>query len=99
MVEISACNKADVENMLNDDEVWADTADTPKEGVEQQWKQEYLKYAIREEKVLCGKKRQLIRRVAYWLANCARKLKVLGSSPAATYVQRSALWGNRPNNA
>ena len=27
-------------------------------------------------------------RVAWWLATCARKPKVPGSSPAATYVQR-----------
>ena len=52
---------ADVENMLNGDEVWADTADTPKEGVEQHWKREYLKDAIRDEKLIGGKKRQLIR--------------------------------------
>ena len=27
-------------------------------------------------------------RVAWWLATCARKPKVHGSSPAASYVQR-----------
>ena len=27
-------------------------------------------------------------RVAWWLATCARKPKVPGSSPAASYVQR-----------
>ena len=27
-------------------------------------------------------------RVAWWLATCARKPKALGSSPAASYVQR-----------
>ena len=27
-------------------------------------------------------------RVAWWLATCARKAKVPGSSPAASYVQR-----------
>ena len=33
-----------------------------------------------------------------WLATCARKLKVPGSSPAASYVQRWALCSNLPAN-
>ena len=36
--------------------------------------------------------------VAYWLATCARKPKVPGSSPAASYVQRWALCSNCPAN-
>ena len=34
----------------------------------------------------------------YELATCTRKLKVSGSSPAATYVQRWALCSNHPAN-
>ena len=37
-------------------------------------------------------------RVAQWLATCARKPKVPGSSPAASYVQRSAVCSNCPAN-
>ena len=37
-------------------------------------------------------------RVAYWLATYARKPKVPGSSPAASYVQRWTLCSNRPAN-
>ena len=37
-------------------------------------------------------------RVAWWLATCAWKPKVPGSSPAASYVQRWALCSNRPAN-
>ena len=33
-----------------------------------------------------------------WLATCARKLKVPGSSPVASYVQRSTLCSNLPAN-
>ena len=38
-------------------------------------------------------------RVAWWLAACAWKPKVPGSSPAASYVQRYALCSNRLANA
>ena len=34
---------ADVENMLNNDDFFGDTADTPKEGIEQHRKRECLK--------------------------------------------------------
>ena len=37
-------------------------------------------------------------RVAWWLATCARKPKVPGSSPAASYAQRWAARSNRPAN-
>ena len=33
-----------------------------------------------------------------WLVTCAQKPKVPGSSPAASYVQRWALWSNCPAN-
>ena len=46
----------DIENMLNNDELFADTVDTPKEGVEQYKKREFLKSAISKAKVLGGKK-------------------------------------------
>ena len=36
----------DVENILNDDESFGDTVDTPKEGIEQHRKRECLKGAI-----------------------------------------------------
>ena len=36
--------------------------------------------------------------VAQWLATCARKPKVPGSSPAASYAQRWALCSNHPAN-
>ena len=39
-----------------------------------------------------------LRRVASWLATCAWNPKVLGLSPAASYVQRWALCSNRPAN-
>ena len=35
-----------------------------------------------------GRLRSVVGRVAWWLATCARKPKVSGSSPAASYVQR-----------
>ena len=35
-----------------------------------------------------GRLRSVVGRVAWWLATCARKPKVPGSSPAASYVQR-----------
>ena len=37
---------ADVENILNDDEFFGDIVDTPKEGIEQYKKREYLKSVI-----------------------------------------------------
>ena len=37
-------------------------------------------------------------RVVWWLATCARKSKVPGSGPAASYVQKWALRSNRPAN-
>ena len=42
---------ADIENILNDDEFFADAADTWKEGVVQIRTQECLKVAIKEGKV------------------------------------------------
>ena len=48
---------ADVENILNDDEFFRDTVDTPKEGIEQHRKRECLKCVIRKGKVyLLGRK-------------------------------------------
>ena len=41
---------ANVENLLNDDEFFADIIDTPKEGFEQHLKRECLKEAISKEK-------------------------------------------------
>ena len=41
---------ADVENMLNDDDFFGDTADTPKEGIEQHRKRECLKSVISKGK-------------------------------------------------
>ena len=41
----------DVENTLNDDEFFGDTADTPKEGIEQHRKRECLKGVIGKGKV------------------------------------------------
>ena len=40
----------DVENILNDDESFGDTVDTPKEGIEQHRKRECLKGAISKGK-------------------------------------------------
>ena len=37
---------ADIEKILNDNEFFGDTADTPKEGIEQHKKRECLKSAI-----------------------------------------------------
>ena len=42
----------------------------------------------------CEKKRRL----AQWLATCARKLKIPGTSPAASYVRRWLLLINRQAN-
>ena len=42
---------ADVENILNDDEVFGDIVDTPKEGIEQHKKRECLKCAIDKGKL------------------------------------------------
>ena len=47
----------DVESILNDDEFFADTVDTPKEGIEQHKKRECLKSTIGKGKVL-GRKKQ-----------------------------------------
>ena len=47
---------ADIQSILNDDELSEDPVDTPKEGVEQHRKQEYLKSAISKGKELGGKK-------------------------------------------
>ena len=41
---------ADVENMLNDDDFFGDTVDTPKEGIEQHRKRECLKSVISKGK-------------------------------------------------
>ena len=51
---------ADVENILCNDEFFADTVDTPKESVEQYRKQECLKTTISKDKVnfLGGKKQR-----------------------------------------
>ena len=47
----------DLENILNNDDFFGDTVDTPKEGVEQQRKRECLKSAIGSGKVyLLGRK-------------------------------------------
>ena len=53
----------DAENILNDDEFFADTVDTPKEGAEQHRKRECLKRAICKGKVLGGKKQWAHERV------------------------------------
>ena len=47
---------ADVENILNDDELFGDIVDTPKEGIEQHKKGECLRSAISQGKALSGKK-------------------------------------------
>ena len=47
---------ADVENILNNDNFFGDTADTPKEGIEQHRKQECLKGELSKGKVLDGKR-------------------------------------------
>ena len=53
-----ACNKetSDVENVLNDDDIFADTVDTQKEGVEQQRKGKCFKDVTYKGKLLGGKK-------------------------------------------
>lgn len=50
--------RTDVKNITNDDEFFADTADTQKEEVEQHRKQECLKDTISkvQRHLLCGKK-------------------------------------------
>ena len=50
---------ADVENILNDEEIFGDTVDTPKEGVEQHRKRECLKDVINKGKayLLGGKQK------------------------------------------
>ena len=45
------------ENILNNDEIFVDTVDKPKEGVEQQRKQECLRGATSNGKVLGGKRK------------------------------------------
>ena len=47
---------SDVENILNDDDFFGDTVDTPKEGIGQHRKRECLKGALSKGKVLDGKK-------------------------------------------
>ena len=48
---------ADVENILNDDDFFGDTVDTPKEGIEQHRKRECLKSVISKgEAYLSGSK-------------------------------------------
>ena len=47
---------ADVRSILDEDKFFADTADTPKESVEQHKKPECLKGAINKDKVLGDKK-------------------------------------------
>ena len=48
---------ADVENMLNDDDFFGYSVDTPKEGIEQHRKRECLKSVISKGKVyLLGRK-------------------------------------------
>ena len=48
---------ADVVNILNDDDFFGDTVDTPKEGIEQHRKRECLKSVISKSKVyLLGSK-------------------------------------------
>ena len=54
---------SDVENILNDEEFFGDTVNTPKEGVEQHKKRECLKSAISKGKVLDGKKQWTRERV------------------------------------
>ena len=54
---------SDVENILNDEEFFGDTVNTPKEGVEQHKKRECLKSAISKGKVLDGKKQWTHERV------------------------------------
>ena len=51
------------ENILNNDEIFVDTLDKPKEGVEQQRKQECLRGATSNGKVLGGKRKQAQERV------------------------------------
>ena len=46
----------DVESILNDDEVFADTVDTPKESIDQHEKRQCLKGALSKGKLLGGKK-------------------------------------------
>ena len=48
---------ADVENMLNDDDFFGDSVDTPKKGIEQHRKRECLKSVISKDKAyLLGSK-------------------------------------------
>ena len=47
---------ADVENILNDNELFGDIVDTPKEGIHQHKKGECLRSAISQGKALSGKK-------------------------------------------
>ena len=42
--------KADIENILNDDDFFGDTVDTPKEGIELHGKRECLKSVIGRSK-------------------------------------------------
>lgn len=51
------------ENILNNDEIFVDTVDKPKEGVEQQRKQECLRGETSNGKVLGGKRKQTQERV------------------------------------
>ena len=46
----------DVQNILNDDEFFGDIVDTPKKGITQHKKREYLKSTISEDKALGTKK-------------------------------------------
>ena len=58
----------------------------------------FMRYFIKKDKkqLLFDFERKKMR--ARSLANCPRKPKVPGSSPAATYVQRWAPCSNRPAN-
>ena len=47
---------ADFENILNNDNFFGDTVDTPKEGIEQHRKRECLKGELSKGKVLGGKR-------------------------------------------
>ena len=53
---------ADVESILNEDEFFSDTVDTPKEGVEQHRKRKYLNGVIRKGRVK-GKQKGIQERV------------------------------------
>ena len=54
---------ADAENILNNDEFFADIVDRPKKGVQQYKKRECLKSAINKGKALVGKKQWTHKRV------------------------------------